>query len=188
MKTELFNFTIKIETDSNDFNNIKREVNLLLYNELKVLGVIEYDDNENTGNHNYVNEFLKYSVKKSFNSEGFTVFITDYQEKSGSFIVLFGLLIFQKFLDYGSLRQSVDYFITDTKSILNKLTKHNTVINFRQNTDQLPTTNASNNPIVQYDNNRAYDNYNLTNRIMLIILIVLSTLILGFEISSKFLK
>ncbi len=61
---------------------------------------------------NPIEQFIKISIADSI---GFRtnakVYIIDYKEREGSFIVDFSILIVSSFITYGSIRQSLDYFM-----------------------------------------------------------------------------
>jgi len=63
---------------------------------------------------NAIEQFIKTTIA---NSIGFRadskIYIIDYKEREGSFIIDFSVLIVSSFIAYGSIRQSLDYFMKE---------------------------------------------------------------------------
>ena len=110
LSSRAFNIQIKIENPKINNIEIKRNLNkslnLLIQKSNQNLNVEEIDAN--------IYLFIKQSVEKHFLFFGNTkVFLTNFEERGGSLLIFFTLLIIGSVTNYGHIRHSIDYFIHD---------------------------------------------------------------------------
>lgn len=109
-----FDFTVKIKSDEkNDFFYIKEKINRINYRYFTTRQK-SYKQEVEFSNVPYL--LVKQSFDKHFRflGEG-KAYLTNYNEKEGSFIQDFTILILQSALAYGGIRETIDYFADDLK-------------------------------------------------------------------------
>jgi hypothetical protein len=100
-------YTIQIQDKDSGFH----EVNDLLCAELT-----RFEDTRNKRGRyeNPIRDFLKTNIERSIVIRDSTkVYFVDYQEK-GSFTITFRLVLISRYINYGTVRQAIDYLIKDT--------------------------------------------------------------------------
>lgn len=100
-------YTIQIQDKNSGFH----ELNDLLCSELTRFE----DSRKKSGRHeNPIRDFLKTSIERSIVIRDNTkVYFVDYQE-SGSFTIKFKVILIIRYINYGTVRQALDYLVKDT--------------------------------------------------------------------------
>lgn len=78
--------------------------------------------------------FVHERVKQIVDDENSLIFVSNYTEKEGSFIITFSLFVFATFMNYGQFRESLDYLREDLNFLLANTYPSNTRIAVDYNT------------------------------------------------------
>jgi hypothetical protein len=132
-----------------DFLDIKRR----LSSQLRETYPTEYSNStkfdENNDPAGAINKLIFNQFKLRFESlNDYNAYLADYQESSGSFLANFTILVFGAFTNYGSIRETLDYFIEDLSKLFNFLLSNETP-RYRVSTQVKEKSNKNNMPLAR---------------------------------------
>ena len=130
------------------------------------------------GNSSYI--FLNYVFNKHFKFLGnCKCYLSNYEEYDGSLIISFTIVIMGAITNYGSIRETIDYFVNDLESVYNDVLGNDFTINSNHNTRYLSEDQGNQtNSITSYSDNRNVIRGIMINRLLIGICAVCTLLIM----------
>lgn len=117
-------FTIRIDHPKFEFWEYRDKLYRASYDALEHR---RYNDNIKTEKSPF-ELFLRDRLKRIDKSERTILFVTNYSEREGSFIVTFSFFVFTTLMNYGQLRESLDYLRDDLNFFLRDVYRDDTSI------------------------------------------------------------
>ena len=113
-------FSIKIDHHEFDFWEYREKI----YHALSD----KFEYRKNKENESPLEFFVRDRLKRMAKKEQISLFLTDYKEREGSFIITFSFLAFTAFMNYGQFRESLDYLRQDFNFLFRDVFPNNTTI------------------------------------------------------------
>jgi hypothetical protein len=98
-------FTVKIDIGDTSYTEFKRDLYLSAYQKLKFE---ELDTNNVQFEQSPIKLFIRDKIKEINSENSIFLVLTDYDERNGSFLIMFSLFAFATFTTYGGVRGSLD--------------------------------------------------------------------------------
>lgn len=121
-----FKYTFRIDKEDYDYYQIKRDLSrsLVDYSEnYRRYRNFEKDEYYNNATYFVVNDFFQRRFIFAGNTNAY---LTDYSENRGSLIISFTVLVVGTITNYGSIRETIDYFAEDLERLFsNSLNNRN---------------------------------------------------------------
>ena len=117
-----YTFTIGNSNEEFGFGQIREELRYSLMKREKEYDNLHYEYEKND---NVIYSVINDRLQKHFSFAGNTkAYLTDYSENRGSLLISFSVLIFGAITNYGSIRDSIDYFAEDIERLFYRSLKH----------------------------------------------------------------
>ena len=124
-------FIIKIDNKDYSYSQYRNQAYRMAF---ETLGYGYYNDNF-PSSESPIQTYINTRVKKAFGDDSI-VFVTNYSERQGSFIVTFSIFVFGAFMNYGSFRESLDYLRDDFNYFFRDTFTNNASVNVNYSTRQ----------------------------------------------------
>ena len=202
-------FILKIERSKSEENDkekyrayrIKRDMAKYLYEYLgspfRNENIIREEDFRLNAPQRFVNQIFIKHFKFMGNGKAY---LSDYREKEGSLIITFTVVVVGTFLNYGGIRETIDYFVDDLEQVCEMAMgdKYDTNVSHKEKTKilsvQSETSNSQNNPNQSNNNEQALNTLDAfkqiekkisANRILIGITIFVLMLLVAISVVSE---
>ncbi|WP_133054018.1 hypothetical protein, partial [Niastella yeongjuensis] len=110
-----FKCTFRIEKENTDYYQLKSDLSRSLVRFFEISGRFRDSDNSYQ---NVVYGVINDIFQRRFMLTGNTqAYLTDYSERSGSLLITFSILVVGAISNYGSIRETIDYFSEDIERV-----------------------------------------------------------------------
>lgn len=160
-------FAVRIEHIQNEQNSyqIKMELSSMIRKRYEYLYYKDFDEEFRDGFMRM--RLIQQAFQKHFKFMGDKkAYFTDYREIEGSLIITFSVVIVGAFANYGSIRETIDYFADDIQALYNDVLPDKYMISIDKNIKKIyspPQTTTPSQPPAQEINNEINKNIELEN-------------------------